>query len=259
MMHFSHSGLVLAKETRKKVPINSHFSVLNPAMLSTGFASLFPTGVVAAELRAPGAASHLLPEEAESIANAVPKRIQEFAAGRLCARRALEEFGVTDFPVRVARDRQPVWPESLVGSITHTTGLCAAVVAERSHLIALGVDSEIVGAVKVNLRPRVCVAAEMEWIEELEPAGRAAATTLIFSAKEAFYKCQYSLVGERLNFHDLCVTPLKWGAPAGAFTVAPTRSLAVFNRTRTPKPELVLGSYRFHDEFVSAGVHLAAI
>jgi 4'-phosphopantetheinyl transferase EntD len=259
MMHFSHSCLVLAKETHQKVPINSHFSVLNPATLSTGFASLFPTGVVAAELRAPGAASNLLPEEAESIANAVPKRIQEFAAGRLCARRALEEFGVTHFPVRVAQDRQPVWPESLIGSITHTVGLCAAVVAERSRFMALGVDSEIVGAVKVNLRRRICVEAEMAWIEELEPAGRAAAATLIFSAKEAFFKCQYPLVGERLNFHDLRVTALEWGAPVGVFTVAPTRPLAVFNRTCTPMTEPVLGSYRFHEEFVSAGVNLAAI
>ena len=66
------------------------------------------------------------------MANAVPKRIQEFADGRLCARRALEEFGVTNFPIRMARDRQPVWPDSLIGSITHTAGLCAAVVAERA-------------------------------------------------------------------------------------------------------------------------------
>ena len=115
---------------------------VNPAILSATFASLFPSGVVAAELRAPGDASLLLPAEAQDMSNAVPKRMQEFAAGRLCARRALAEFGVADFPVRVARDRQPLWPGFLVGSITHTAGICAAVVAERARLIALGVDTE---------------------------------------------------------------------------------------------------------------------
>jgi 4'-phosphopantetheinyl transferase EntD len=241
------------------VPINSHFSAPNPATLSTGFASLFPSGVVAAEMRALGAASDLLPAEAQSMANAVPKRIQEFAAGRLCARRALVAFGVTDFPIRVAWDRQPVWPESLIGSITHTAGLCAAVAAERSNLIALGIDSEIVGAVKVNLRPRICVETELAWIDELEPAARAAAVTLIFSAKEAVYKCLFPLLGERLNFHDLHVSPLEWGSPEGAFTIAPTQPLADFNRSSALACPSMLGSYRFHDEFVSTGVCLSAL
>src|SRR5208282_3247294 len=102
----------------------------NPAHLSVSLQSLFPAGVVGAELRAPGDASLLLPAEAEFLGRAVPKRVQEFAAGRLCARRALAEFGIVDFPVRTAHDRQPVWPEFLVGSITHTEGYCAAVVAE---------------------------------------------------------------------------------------------------------------------------------
>ncbi len=263
----------MAKETRAKVSIDSQFSgspssaapAVNPAILSATFASLFPSGVVAAELRAPGDASLLLPAEAQDMSNAVPKRMQEFAAGRLCARRALAEFGVADFPIRVARDRQPLWPGFLVGSITHTAGICAAVVAERARLIALGVDTEAVGAVKAELWPTICVSAETAWLDTLDPAQRAAAATLIFSAKEAFYKCQYPLVGEWLNFHDLRVTPLDWGAAHGAFAVEATRPIALFDRAppvRTPPvraPSAVLGSYRFHEGFVSAGVSLLPI
>jgi 4'-phosphopantetheinyl transferase EntD len=239
-------------------------TALNPATLSTTIASLFPSGVVAAELRAPGDASLLLPGEAESVSNAVPERIQEFAAGRLCARRALARFDVTDFPVRVARDRQPMWPPFLVGSITHTVGLCAAAVAERARVIALGLDSEVVGAVKTHLWPSICAAAEMAWIDTLHPDERAEAVAMIFSAKEAFYKCQYPLVGERLNFHDLCVRPLEWRAPQGAFAVAPARPIAFFNRYAAPlralssAPGPMRGSYRFHERFVSAGVFLPA-
>jgi len=245
------------------VSIDSQFSgnpshdppAANPATLSGTFASLFPLGVAAAELRTPGDASLLLPAEAQSMCNAVPKRIQEFAAGRLCARRALAEFGVADFPIRVARDRQPVWPGFLVGSITHTAGICAAVVAERARLIALGVDTEVVGAVKADLWPTICVSAETAWLDTLDPVQRAAAVTLIFSAKEAFYKCQYPLVGEWLNFHDLRVTPLDWGGAHGAFAVEATRPIALFDLA----PSAVLGSYRFHEGFVSAGVSLLPI
>ena len=239
-------------------------TAVNPAILSTTIASLFPSGVVAAELRAPGDASLLLPEEAASVSNAVPKRIQEFAAGRLCARRALAKFGVTDFPVRSARDRQPMWPEFLVGSITHTAGLCAAAVADRARVIALGLDSEVVGAVKADLWPSICAAAELAWVDTLQPGEQAQAVAMIFSAKEAFYKCQYPLVGERLNFHDVCVRPLEWSAVHGAFAVAPARPIAFFNRfaaplrARSSAAGPILGAYRFHERFVSAGAFLLA-
>jgi len=119
--------------------------------LSAALSSLLPHGALAAELRTPGDPALLLPEEAQHLARAVPQRIQEFAAGRLCARRLLAEFGVLDFPVKAAEDRQPLWPASLVGSITHTVGFCAAVVAERRHLRAVGIDCEVVGSVKAQV------------------------------------------------------------------------------------------------------------
>jgi 4'-phosphopantetheinyl transferase EntD len=227
---------------------------VNEPILSTTFAALFPEGVAAAELRGPGEASRLMPEEARSVERAVPKRIQEFAAGRQCARRALAELGYVDVPIPVAPDRQPLWPPGVVGSITHTAGLGAAVVAEGACLAALGVDTELSGAVKPELWQTICVADESAWINALAPGERAAAVTLLFSAKEAFYKCQYPLMGERLGFSDLCVTVLAWGQSHGAFRVRPARPVALFERSGGV--DSLLGSYRFHEQFVSAGVCL---
>jgi hypothetical protein len=56
--------------------------------------SLFPPGVAVAVRREPGDPADLLPGEAVYVAKAVPKRINEFAAGRACARRALATFGM---------------------------------------------------------------------------------------------------------------------------------------------------------------------
>jgi 4'-phosphopantetheinyl transferase EntD len=157
-----------------------------------------------------------------------------------------------------------MWPEFLVGSITHTVGLCAAAVADRAHVIALGLDSEVVGAVKADLWPSICAAAELAWVDTLQPGEQAQAVAMIFSAKEAFYKCQYPLVGERLNFHDVCVRPLEWSAVHGAFAVAPARPIAFFNRfaaplrARSSAAGPMLGAYRFHERFVSAGAFLLA-
>jgi 4'-phosphopantetheinyl transferase EntD len=221
--------------------------------LSVPIAALFPPGVVAAELRGPGDERLLLPEEASFLGRAVPKRRGEFAAGRCCARRAMAEFAIADIPLKMAPDRQPVWPAGIVGSITHTRDFCAAVVGSRERLAALGVDSEVVGDVGSEILPRICVSAEAGWIASLPDQDRAAAATLVFAAKEAFYKCQYPLVGERLGFKDARVEAT-WGASGGEFLVHVMRPIALAAHAALP----LQGRFLLHDGLVTAGVGLAA-
>jgi 4'-phosphopantetheinyl transferase EntD len=217
--------------------------------LSTSLSELFPPGALAAELREPGDPEALLPDEAQCYPGAVQTRRQEFAAGRLCARRLLAEFGIVDFPIEAAADRQPVWPDAMVGSITHTLRFCAAVVARKESLSAVGIDSEPARSVKPELWRGICTAAETAWLRSLPPGEQIAAATLIFSAKEAFYKCQYPLVGERLNFHDATVEPA-WGTARGGFTVHANRALRLAQHAPLP----LEGCYLFHEEFVTTGI-----
>jgi 4'-phosphopantetheinyl transferase EntD len=221
--------------------------------LSPDVQALFPAGAIAAQMRTPGNASELFPAEAEHVSRAVPKRVQEYAAGRTCARRALAEFGFHDYVLRTAGDRQPVWPESMVGSISHTTGFCVAVVGARNRFLALGVDSEVVGAASTDIWATVCGPEESLWLDSLPNLQQPAAVTLLFCAKEAFYKCQYPLTGEWLDFHDLRVEPLDWGPARSAFAVHPVRPLAA-----APYATAVVGQYLFHDGLVTAGVGFAS-
>jgi len=196
----------------------------------------------------------LLPEEAQHLGSAVLQRRQEFAAGRLCARRLLAEFDILNFPVKAANDRQPLWPDTLVGSITHTAGFCAAVVAKRRLLRAVGIDCEVVGSVKVQVWRSICVPHEILWLRSLPELEQAAAATLIFSAKEAFYKCQYPLVREQLNFHDANVEVRAWGPSRGAFKIHANRSIAFADHAALP----LQGQYLFHEHFVTAAIALLA-
>jgi 4'-phosphopantetheinyl transferase EntD len=231
-------------------------TVPSPAQPSALVESLFPPDVAAAELRVPGDPALLDPEEASSVARAVPKRVGEFAAGRLCARSALKRFGIASFPVRAARDRQPVWPAGFVGSITHTQGFCAAVIGEQARFVGLGLDTEHADAVGADLWPSICIAAELAWIASLPAGERTRAATLVFAAKEAFYKCQYPTTFEWLSFSDLRVVPLAWALPQGSFRVEAQRTLRVFAREPSGSPHALCTAYRFHEEFVSAGVAL---
>lgn len=197
----------------------------NPAKLSTTLAKLFPSGVIAAELWQPGAPALLHAEEVLDLGRATSRRIAEFAAGRLCARRALAEFGFGDFALRVNVDRSPLWPKTVVGSITHTDGFCGAVVARQGQIRAIGVDAEIIGRVTQDLWSRICTPAEIAWIERFPPHHVMTAATLVFAAKEAFYKCQYPLTGAWLDFHDAELLPDRCDLDAGCFAIhAPAKA-----------------------------------
>jgi 4'-phosphopantetheinyl transferase EntD len=233
--------------TQSQFPANP--APASPAKISSRIQALFPAGVVAAEMLGPGDPSMLYPGEAEHLGRAVQKRIQEFSAGRLCARLAMAAFGIVDFALRVAPDRQPVWPASVVGSISHTAGLCVAVVAEKTRFGAIGVDCEVVGHVGADLWATICTPREALWVDSLLEPERPSAAALIFSAKEAFYKCQYPLTGEWLDFHDLDIEPTAWGSPAAGLLVRETRLLAATEFTGNP----VTGQYLFHDGFVTTG------
>jgi 4'-phosphopantetheinyl transferase EntD len=230
-------------------------TIESPALWSTSVGGLFPPGAVAAEMREPGDPALLYAEESAHLGKrAVPKRVQQFAAGRLCARRALAELGVRNFPIAVASDRQPVWPPGLVGSITHTDGFCAAVAADKKTLIAIGLDSELAGSVKPELWRNLFRNGEILWLNSLPPSQQAAAATLMFSAKEAFYKCQYPLTREWLNFHDATIEVPAWGAGQGVFNVHATRAIAFANYAALP----LQGRFIFHESFVTAGLGVPA-
>lgn len=226
----------------------------NPARLSNELAALYPPGVVAAELDVAPPQGLLSESELSVISHCAEKRIIDFTAGRLCARRALEAFGVYGFSVLPAPDRTPRWPEGLVGSITHTQGYSAAVLGRRASLAGLGIDSELVASVHEELWPRICTPPELARLEALSSTRRASAAALIFAAKEAFYKCQYPHTAEWLEFEDIEIDSPDFEAEQGDFTILPRRALVISSRTG----QALRGKFRVHGALLTCGVALAA-
>src|SRR4051812_6216576 len=101
----------------------------NPAQLSAPLAGLFPAGVIAAELMTAAPRTVLTAAELQFIKGCADKRIDDFPRGRACAPRALRELGVEDFSLLGGPQREPIWPAAIIGSITHTHGMAAAVAA----------------------------------------------------------------------------------------------------------------------------------
>lgn len=165
------------------------------SMLGSGFAvSTAAPALVTAQLFAP---------EQQHVARAVARRQAEFGTARVCARRALAQFGVAPMSLEPHPDRSPRWPAGFKGSITHTSEICAATVTPSADIRGIGLDIEGATPLQAELESMICLPAEQAWLAGFDAARRALLGKLFFCAKEAFYKCQYETTRSMLDFSEV--------------------------------------------------------
>lgn len=201
----AHSGLLAWPQH----PATGSFAAWHPGVLSAG-ADLLPYARIGFDI----ARFHpaLFDEHAiampRAIAHAVPKRQAEFLAGRLCARAALGLYGVSAC-IASGAGREPLWPGGFIGSITHDARSAAAIVCPHERFTGIGIDIETIVGVEAGkaLLTHVICAAELElvdaWRGEL---ARETLLTIIFSAKESFFKAAYAQVRRFVDFDALRLT-----------------------------------------------------
>ena len=148
-------------------------------------------------------ATGLSSAEQALVAGAVPGRKSEFATGRLLARRLLAKLGHVDFELLRDSDRVPLWPENVVGCISHKEDLCIVAVASAHARAGLGLDVEPDQPVKPGLERLVCRPRERDWVESAGPSEQGRRCRAIFSAKEAVYKAFFPRVRRVWSFLDV--------------------------------------------------------
>ncbi len=141
-------------------------------------------------------------EPPASIQRSVAKRQTEFLAGRLCAREAMRRLDGRSHVPLIGEDRAPVWPEDVTGSITHSTGWAAAIVARKSDWRGLGLDVEQLMSHEraVRLAGEILTPAEMQRLNAGPEHEAAKLVTLTFSLKESLFKALYPIVLKRFYF-----------------------------------------------------------
>ncbi|MBM0278033.1 4'-phosphopantetheinyl transferase family protein [Micromonospora tarensis] len=208
---------------------------------------------VAVAVAGPGDwAAELLPAEQACLGErAARTRRRDFIAGRVCARRALTDLGLSPTAVPAAADRAPVWPVGVVGSITHTAGYCAAAAAHSTDIRSVGLDAEQHREVNPGVRRLVLLPEEEADCARL-PSGTHWPVVL-FSAKETVYKVWYPIVRSWLDFHD---ARLELDPDGGTFTarIAPARVDAA---TAEDAPAWITGRFVVADGLVRTAAVLA--
>ena len=167
-----------------------------PAMIER----LLPGTVATAETREDVIEVELFAEERRTLGRAVEKRRREFVTGRACARLALGKLGIEPSAIPGGERGEPLWPERIVGSITHCAGYRAAAVAWRDDIAAIGIDAEEDARLPVGVLEEVAFGPELALARTDGPAHM---DRLLFSAKEAVYKAWFPLAGRWLGFDDV--------------------------------------------------------
>ncbi|HEY0288206.1 MAG TPA: 4'-phosphopantetheinyl transferase superfamily protein [Pseudomonas sp.] len=143
-------------------------------------------------------------EPPANIQRSVAKRKTEFLAGRLCAREAMRRLDGRMHVPLIGEDRAPIWPDDLCGSITHSTGWAAAIVARRQHWHGLGMDMEnlLTHERAARLAGEILTTDELARMASGPEHEVAQLVTLTFSLKESLFKALYPIVLKRFYFHD---------------------------------------------------------
>ena len=183
---------------------------------------------------------------------AVAKRKAEYVAGRACATYAARVL-LGDFQGQIESSAQglPVWPEGVVGSITHTMGFASAALARVGVVRSLGLDTERIMTEEVmhKIGPTVCSAEE-----RMSPGSGLSDnvyTTIVFSAKESVFKCIYPLTRRMFWFDNAHIEILD--ITAGSFRATLETDLSEEFRNGTTFE----GRFRIAPPFVHTGLLLA--
>ncbi|MBU0678361.1 MAG: 4'-phosphopantetheinyl transferase superfamily protein [Verrucomicrobia bacterium] len=210
---------------------------------------LFPPFVVTECCAIDAAAPELPREEEVFVARAIDKRKREFATGRHCARKSLEQLGVMPAALGMNAEGDPVWPENIVGSISHCKHICGSAIASRDFAEGIGLDIEHTTRMTPQIARRILTDEEVEWIDARSAESREDWMTLAFSAKESVYKCLYPIIRQFFGFD---AATLNIDPEAESFTVRLREDIA----KRIPNANRLKGRYLFSGDIVATGVVL---
>jgi enterobactin synthetase component D len=143
---------------------------------------------------------------------AIERRRVYFALGRAAARDALAGLGIEGVAIGRGPAGEPVWPDGIVGAITHAGDTVISLVGSKTEYAGLGVDvEELARGPSARAARLVCRPTELAWADVESGTRR---LSMLFSAKEAVFKAVFPIERAWLGFAD---AELTWVAERRGF------------------------------------------
>lgn len=161
-----------------------------------------------AEVVGRGPATPSVDRASTTIPEATEIRLRGIANERVAAHEALAKLlGHTDALVLADTNGEPVWPEGVVGSSTHTEGYAAAAVDEAARVRSIGIDAQQDAALPRDRLDRIARPEERDQLHQLAQGDDTVHwDTVLLSAKRSINQACLPLTGRRLGFANMHVT-----------------------------------------------------
>jgi 4'-phosphopantetheinyl transferase EntD len=164
----------------------------------------------------------------DSLQRAVAKRKSEFLAGRYLAKIALHSIGRSCHDIAIGKNRAPVWPRGILGSISHTFAIAQCVITDHQYYQHIGLDIEhLLTSADANNIASSIVQSTAEYLPLMTYLSFNTAITLIFSAKESLFKAIYKEVGKYFDFSAAQVTSFEFTKNELTLTIIQELSLTI--------------------------------
>ena len=133
--------------------------------------------------------------------SAVDKRKSEFLAGRAITAHAFTHLNIPWQNIPIGPKREPIWPNNVQGSITHTREYCACILSTVPNLY-VGIDVEHLLSHNALRSVRHVAMTENDTQVEGSQATLSEQhfATLVFSAKETLYKALFPIAQSFFGF-----------------------------------------------------------
>jgi len=115
----------------------------------------------------------------------------------------LEQLGIKPTEILSDTGKQPLWPEGVIGSISHSSQLTGAIIRKSKDIVSVGPDIETIGGVELTMWDILFLESEQQFLNNLNEEDRKVYPTLLFSMKKSFYKFQFPLTKQFLEFCDV--------------------------------------------------------
>lgn len=141
------------------------------------------------------------------IEKAVTKRKAEYLAGRIVAQSGIKKLTGKNIQVSRGKNREPLWPRGIVGSITHSKETAICIVSNDDQLL-IGADIEniISTEMALSIQSEILNQSEINALQHNEDSFYNLLLTVSFSAKETLYKALFPKVRRYFGFKDTEIT-----------------------------------------------------
>lgn len=173
------------------------------------------------------------------------RRKAEYIAGRFCALKILNSLDIACENISSNEDRTPIWPPNILGSITHSENYVSVSITNNSSILGIGRDSEFIfpKMTAEKVKPIIIQDDELELINGLK---KEEFLSLIYSAKESFYKAVYPSTKKPFYFDDVSILEIN----DSYFKIKAKKNLGPFFKT----DQIFKGEFIFSDGLVHTGI-----